>query len=341
MALPTARLLTRDNGAGLSRDLRLLADAMASLGLSTDPIGFSDARRRSVGFEAALWRRRLLHGLVDIQVSIERIHPRLLPLARRNVLLPNPEWMREEWHAVLPRFDEVWCKTRHAQQLFSALGCTTRYTGFTSDDRLLASVPREHAFLHVAGASDMKGTKAVLQAWTRHPHWPRLTVVQHPRTATGRVQADNIDHRIGHLDDDALRRLQNAHRFHLCPSETEGFGHYLMEAMSVGAVVLATDAEPMNELVDASRGVPIPARPGHAMGLARRHVVEADDIALAVEAALAMPVARRHELGTAARAFFDAHRRGFHQRLREALADLVPEREAMPAPATVGLARWR
>ena len=38
--------------------------------------------------------------------------------------------------------------------------------------------------------------------------------------------------------DAELREIQNANLFHLCPSETEGFGHYIVEALSVGAIVL-------------------------------------------------------------------------------------------------------
>ncbi|EQD67759.1 glycosyltransferase, partial [mine drainage metagenome] len=67
-----------------------------------------------------------------------------------------------------------------------------------------------------------------------------------PKSATSRRVAANIEHRIDYLDDAALQRLQNAHWFHLCPSETEGYGHYLVEAMGIGAVVLTTDAAPMN-----------------------------------------------------------------------------------------------
>ena len=70
--------------------------------------------------------------------------------------------------------------------------------------------------------------------------------------------APNIDHRIGHLSDGELRRLQNSHRFHLCPSQTEGSGHYLVEALSVGATTLTLDAAPMNELVTADRGLLVP-----------------------------------------------------------------------------------
>lgn len=322
MPVPNVRLITRDNGVGLSRDLQLLSRALD--GIDVEPIAFGTRRPRSPRFEAGLWVRRLWHGPVPLQVSIERIHPRLLPLARRNVLIPNPEWMREDWRPLLPRFDRVWCKTHHAQRLFDAMGCRTRYIGFTSEDRLDSAVPRERAFLHVAGASATKGTQAVLDAWTRHPEWPRLTVVQHPNAGHVRVEAPNVDHRIAYLDDAELLRLQNAHRFHLCPSETEGFGHYLMEAMSVGAVVLATDAEPMNELVTLDRGLLIPAARGEAMGMAHRHRVDVSAIEATVEAALALAQDAQDAIGQAARRFHETHRAAFHARLSEAVRELLP-----------------
>ena len=43
---------------------------------------------------------------------------------------------------------------------------------------------------------------------------------------------------------------------HICPSAREGFGHYINEARSVGAVVLTIDAAPMSEfVVDGESGV--------------------------------------------------------------------------------------
>ena len=89
----------------------------------------------------------------------------------------------------------------------------------------------------------------LLAAWRLHPEWPRLTVVQAERHARRGPVAPNIEHHIGYLDDNALRWLQNRHQFHVCPSQAEGYGHHLVEALSVGAVVLATDAAPMNEHV--------------------------------------------------------------------------------------------
>src|SRR5690606_34092893 len=69
------------------------------------------------------------------------------------------------------------------------------------------------------------------------------------------VSAPNIRHLLERVDDATLRTLQNSNAIHLCPSEAEGFGHCIAEAMSCGAVTLTTDAPPMNELITPERGV--------------------------------------------------------------------------------------
>lgn len=38
-------------------------------------------------------------------------------------------------------------------------------------------------------------------------------------------------------------------------SEREGFGHYLNEARSVGALILTTDHAPMSKLIDGTNGI--------------------------------------------------------------------------------------
>ena len=160
-----------------------------------------------------------------------------------------------------------------------------------------------------------KGTEVLLATWRQRPEWPRLTVVQHPKVATPGAPCANIDHRIDYLDDAALRRLQNAHRFHLCPSEAEGFGHYLMEAMGIGAVVLATDSAPMNELVTPQRGVLIPVAKTRREGLVDHALVDRSGIEHAVEHALALTSLERIAMGEAARRFFVDNDRAFRERL--------------------------
>ena len=125
----------------------------------------------------------------------------------------------------------------------------------------------------------------------------------------------NITWLTEYLADDALKQLQNSHLFHLCPSRTEGFGHYLMEALGVGAVTLTTDGEPMNELVTAERGILIPAAHTGRQAAAVTWLVDVPGIAAAVERALALEETQYETLGKAARKFFLENDRGFRNRI--------------------------
>lgn len=317
---PDVRIISRDNGVGLSRDLHLVAAVLHEAGSVVETVAYGGSGLGNRIRELELRARSALRGAVPIQVFIERVYPRCLPAGRRNLLIPNPEWFLPEWRQWLPQFERVLCKTRHAVDIFAALGCATRYIGFTSVDRLDTGVPRERAFFHLAGRSQAKGTKVLLDAWRHHPEWPRLTVVQSARTAIAASPAGNIEQLTGRMDDAALQRLQNAHLFHVCASEVEGFGHALMEAMSTGAVVITTDGAPMNELVRPDRGLLVrPARTG-TLNLAPRYLVDVAGIEAAVEQALALGGERLSAMSAAARQYFvDADAR-FRDDLLSALA---------------------
>ncbi len=314
------RVLSRDNGVGLSRDLHLVAQVLRDAGADVQSVGFGGSQWGNRLREAELWAQRALHGRVDTQLFLERVYPRCLALAEHNLLMPNPEWFLPKWRSWLPRYERVLCKTRHGERIFAGLGCRTVFTGFTSEDRCDPAVPRLDAFFHLAGRSSAKGTQVLLETWRLHPEWPRLTVVQHPKVGRPGPPRANIEHRIDYLDDASLRRLQNAHRFHLCPSEVEGFGHYLMEALGVGAIVLATDAAPMNELVTPDRGLLIPVAGTRREGLVEHALVDRAGIENAVARALALTPAEGTALGTRAREFFLANDRDFRQRLPAACA---------------------
>ncbi len=325
------RIITRENGVGLSRDLQLVAEVLAGAGHRVEAFGYGGSQLGNRARELGLWGRRALHGQVDVQIFIERVYHRCLPLARRNLLMPNPEWFLPKWRHYLPRFERVLCKTRHGEEIFRAMGCRTVLAGFTSEDLLDPLVPKQHAFFHLAGRSTAKGTEAVLAAWRQHPEWPQLTVVQHPKVARpGASHAANIAHRIDYLDATQLRRLQNSHRFHLCPSEAEGFGHYLMEGLGVGAVVLATNAAPMNELVTPDRGLLIEPARSVRRGLVDFHPVDVAGIEAAVQRALALGDAECARLGTAARGFFVENDRRFRDGLEAAcMGELLPDSNAV------------
>ncbi len=323
-------LVARDNGFGLSRNLHLLREALAEAGFEVTVSGI-----RRGALRKALHPLKLRMGSVarrlggrgaqrwDVNLMLERVRPEYLATARRNVLLPHPEWFDQRDRAWLPRLDRVFALTRHAVPIFERLGMQVDYTGFTSEDRLDPGVPRERTFFHLAGRSANKGTDTLLALWRRHPEWPRLTVLQSPRVARAVVQAPNIAHRVEYIPDGELRRIQNAHRFHLCPSETEGFGHYLVEAMGVGAVTVTLDAPPMNEMVTPERGALIPFSRTGTQSLATTYFYEPEAMQAVIERLLQTPDRELERLGAAARAWFEDNDRAFRRRIVQALAALV------------------
>ena len=323
-----------ENAVGNSRDLALITAALAALGHPVSVTRVSVQARRRRRSEIVAWlaparqwlgRRRAAGGRAlrpDVNLMLEHVWPEQLHTAAQNVVVPNPEWFDAGDQALLKLVDHAWAKTRYAAGIFGALGCRTSFIGFDSEDRYDAAVPREVGFFHLAGKSRMKGTTGLVRLWARHPEWPRLTVVHSRRAAFEVVAAANIQYLSSFLGDAGLRTLQNSHVFHVCPSETEGWGHYLPEAMSTGAVVLATDAAPMNEQVGADRGLLVPARAYGRQHLAVTHVCDPEALERAVERALGMDGAERLRLGAAARQWFVDNKAGFGARLSGALAEL-------------------
>lgn len=327
------RLIGKSNAVGLSRDLELLGAALTACGCEVTQHACERRdrkRRRSLLTRLAMRISRLrgaaTHPPFDVNVMLEHIWPQFVQQARCNVLVPNPEWTDSRDIAMLGIADRVWAKTALAEELFVARGSRCLRIGFDSDDRLQQVVARFPQFLHIAGRSPLKGTQRLLALWQRHPEWPRLTVVQDTAAGAGSRQsaavAANIAHERGFLGDQDLRTLQNTHRFHLCLSEAEGWGHYIAEAMSVGAVTFTSDAPPMNELVGAERGVLVGVRLGERHNLAR--IARFDETALeaAVERSLALDAVQLDAIGAAARHWFLLNKRGFVARVQSAVADI-------------------
>ena len=329
--MASVNLVARDNNFGLSSDLRLLAESLTDSGHS---VRYSTLRRgklrkwsRPLRMHARhLWRRLRGCEVYDVNLLLEHVRTEDLPFAHINLLIPNPEWCEPRDVELLPRIDGVLLKTIHAQAIFEKFDCRTAYIGFTSEDRLDTSVPRVREFFHLAGRSSNKGTDTLLATWRKHPEWPRLTVLQNPRSARPGPAAPNITHRVDYISDAELKRIQNAHRFHLCPSETEGFGHYLVEAMGVGAVVVTLDAPPMHEMVTPERGALIPCSRTGTKGLATTYFYDQETLESVIEHLLATPDPALERMGIAARAWFEENDRTFRRRIGETITTFITGR---------------
>lgn len=317
-------IICRDSNFGLSRCQRILKSVAKRAGHTvTLAKAERDRTIRQYLYNLYLSAIRKLHQPskpdYDINIFIEDLEPSWFSKARKNYLIPNQEWFRCRWLPYLLGVDRVLAKTRWAQAIFATLGCPTDFISFTSEDRFDPSQPKDYRrFFHLAGNSPYKGTDTLLKLWQQHPEWPQLVVVQSAKQAK-LLSAPNICHHVGHIDDHQLRAEQNRCGVHLCLSETEGFGHYMVEAMSCQALVVTTDAAPMNELIAPGRGLLVAAATRQRQGLDQRHFVDVNALENCIHTLIAMDDAQKKALGIHAREWYLANQRRFEARFQSAL----------------------
>ena len=302
--------MARANKVGVDRDVPLLSAGLAGVRAGREPV-FS-------GYRSVPPRRRLVgrRDPTETLVFLERVIARWLRHAGRYVLIPNQERYPRRLVRLLRRVDHVFCKSRHAVEVFSRHHGSVHHMGFTSPDRHLPEVTPDYGrFMHLAGGSAVKGTGTLLEVWARHPEWPTLTVVGHREGGIPEATPANVEVVDRYLPDDELRTLQNRCGVHLCPSLSEGWGHYIGEALSCGAVTLTTDGPPMNELVGPDRGVLVPWRRSEPRKLGTDFHVDPDALEAAVADLVGRPDAEKARLGAAARGWFEENDARFRARL--------------------------
>lgn len=295
-------LITRDNGAGLSTDVELLSEFLSGLGHDVE---FAD------------WQRPRMRTC-DIGIFLELFNPTLVRFAARTVGVFNLEWFLGRWTRHLLRFDHLWAKSIDAHEAFLKIGMPRSYlTGFLSRDLLDESVEREMSCFHLKGHSDYKNTNAVIEAWRRNPDLPPLTIVSNnPVDAPEWVRTES------RLPQAELVRLMNRSMIHVCPSAAEGWGHYITEGLSVGALVVATDKPPMNEHVANDWGILVRPSASRDRGMVKEHDVDPDDVAMAVRTLSELEGDRIEAMSRAAREHMLSRNEAFRNKVTQLLEDL-------------------
>lgn len=278
----TVNLISRDNGVGLSTDMSLLEQVLIPAGYDVQRVNYNSRSMRSC----------------DLAIFLELFNSGLVKYAGKIVGVFNLEWFAAGWEPYLRRFDQLWAKSTEAVEVYRRLGLKSRYTGFASRDLLNRDVERADGCLHLRGHSNLKNTEAVIEAWIRNPDLPRLTIV-----SSKPIRAPKYVEVLGRVNHDRLVELMNANQVHLCPSRSEGWGHYITEAMTAEGVVITTDASPMNEHVQPDRGVLVPSTGTRQRWKVVEHEVDPDDLAQAVRGVLELPQEQRTQLGQHARQF--------------------------------------
>lgn len=295
-------IVARDNGSGLTRDAKIFREALESAGHTVGLVGYdSNPPNRPQA---------------DVALFLELFTPKWSRCAHQLVLVPNQEWFPDEWVPTLSLIDFALCKTRYAEECMRALGVHTEYMSMTSEDRrkLFDEPPDPGGLcLHIAGKSEFKGTHAVLEAWGEHPEWPLLVLVSRVHEIQGEPPDNVIIH--NYATDADLKILQNRATLHIQPSEAEGFGHVIAEALSTGLPTIITDAPPMNEMVTPARGYLAPYKTIYRAGVGERFETTGELLAPIIEQALNDPHAA--DRGRAGREWWEFNDALFKRRITE------------------------
>ena len=300
-------LIARTNGVGIDADVTLLKKALEKLGYE---ITVSHSRSRGL-----IGRVLGKKNIFDANIFLERTFPNWFNASPINLLIPNQERFPKRHLNRLKKIDYVLCKTRHAEEVFSKYGASTKYIGFTSKNVFLNDQETSYQrFFHLAGKSTLKGTETILSLWEKHPEWPQLTLVQHKENAPASV-SENVTLISERLSEGDLSKLTNEIGIHICTSLSEGWGHYIVEGMSCEAVVVTTEAPPMNELVAGQRGITIPYHKSESRHLGTNYYVDKGKLENEIETLIAMSDKDKLSIGIKARSWNLENHTSFHQNI--------------------------
>lgn len=289
------------NGRGLQTDQKVLQEALQQLGHSVICINYGEKAQKQVA---------------DINIFFEHPFSDKLAWAKHNWLIPNPEWYTQDLK-LLDKMDLILCRTRECERIFQSKHYSTYYLGFTSPDCYQPAIDKDFSlFLHLAGGSSQKGTEAILRIW-KSPY-PHLTVVK--QASEWIVSQRNLKFMTNFVPQNELRQLQNRCGIHLCPSETEGFGHYIMEAMSTKSVVITTDAPPMNEFIQDQKCL-VPFFKSSPQRLGINYYVDSKELKNKIDVLIALPKEELIKIGECNREIYLQKKEDFYKRLNQLLLD--------------------
>jgi glycosyltransferase involved in cell wall biosynthesis len=304
-----------DNGVGLQADAELLRDLLKSWGHQVTLVHYKKTREIEEAQRA------------DVNLFLEVIAYGLLNRAPNNWLIPNPEWFVPCDHCPgMPQINRILCKTQDAVQIFSDLygANRVRHIGFESRDLLDTGVERRRRFLHVAGQSRYKNSKAVAYAFAKFfgdKSEPKLYqelvfVGAYPEEVEFARDAKNVTY-IQRASSAELKQLMNECQFHIMPSGTEGWGHVIHEGLGCGAVVVSTDHPPMNEFIGIDRELLIKPQKTFPQLSAMQANVGAYEVRAMIEKALRLTPERISAISNRAREYFLSQRDEFRTKFKK------------------------
>lgn len=323
----TVNIVTNNNQYGLSNDASLLVKCLQEVSSTSKKFNF---QVRPVSYFAVDC------GPADVNIFLEVPNPNLIHKGSINILVPNSEWFYTHWSPYLDLFDFVWCKSDQAQEDFQKIMDKERIIniGWSSLDRFKESIVTDFSkCLHLAGRSELKGTQKLIDNWL--PDWPLLEVVYNAKhnTKIKEKNQDNIQYHRDRLTDEELVSLMNKTGIHVCPSEAEGFGHYLNEARSCQSIVLTSDAEPMRGFVaDKEHLISIESTSKLPHTIAEKKIFDVKDLERCINSVTKCSSKDLLTLGKKQRQDYLSDKRNFRKNLQSAMSNVLSSLKNPPYP---------
>ena len=194
----------------------------------------------------------------DVNVFFEVINPSLFPYARKNIWIPNLEWTYRTWQPYLHMVDEIWAKTHECKDVLSRMTSTPiRYIGWTSIDKVWNDDLKKnyHKAIVPVGKNIFRHPRPIFQAYMRiqetdealYNKLPTLYVIYSPDHLKITVP-DSIASKVvvkgEFLKESEYDEILKECGLCICTSLTEGFGHAVNEAMSVGCNLIISPIRP-------------------------------------------------------------------------------------------------
>lgn len=231
---------THHNQTGLAHDVDILQGVWASI---DKDIQF---RRVQYRFPECLE--------AEINVFFEVLNPSLFAYARKNIFIPNPEWMYQSWKSHLTNIDEIWVKTKEAQDIFEKIHSNVRYIQWTSIAKAQTK-KNFHKAVYLAGKNIYRHPQSIVDAYAGLVNdssisLPELSVIYDGSRMKVNVPSE-VESKIKVYSETLKQKeydeiVQDA-GLAICISGAEGFGHAVNEAASCGCVLIVNDILPFQE----------------------------------------------------------------------------------------------
>jgi len=195
----------------------------------------------------------------EVNIFLEVINPSLFSYAARNIWIPNLEWTYKAWEPYLHMVDEIWVKTREAEEKLQSMNIDCKYIGWTSIDKIFADkVNYSNAFVPI-GKNIFRNPRPIFQAYLKiknesednYLKLPTLHVQYNPKYMEIKFPPAIADKVVLHdreMKETEYDELLKSCGLCICVSLCEGFGHAVNECMSVGMNTILSPIKAFKEL---------------------------------------------------------------------------------------------